>query len=159
MAERFAISYGRVFGLLAALIGMGSRSSGVELDGETLCVRMGWVFRAEVPRGSVVSARRGEGVRLTRGVHGWCGDWLVNGGGTGMVELGLDPAGRGSLAGVSVRVERLRVSLEDPGGFLAAVRAGVHPAAGDDNRARAPQAPGEATVSPAASAASSRRRS
>jgi hypothetical protein len=121
VAERFAISYGRAFEPLATLTGTGARYSGVELDEETLRVRMGWAFRAAVPRASIASAGRGDDVRMTRGVHGWRGDWLVNGDGNGIVELRLDPAARASMSGVPIRLERLRVSLEDPDGFLAAL--------------------------------------
>lgn len=121
MVDRFAISYGRAFEPIATLTGTGSRSSGVELDEGTLGVRMGWVFRADVPRTSIVSAARSEDVRVTRGVHGWRGDWLVNGDGKGIVELRLDPAARAATGGIPIWLERLRVSLEDPDGFLAAL--------------------------------------
>jgi hypothetical protein len=79
---------------------------------------------ANAPRASIVSAEHGDDVRMTRGVHGWRGDWLVNGDGTGIVELLLDPAVRASMGGVPIRLERLRVSLEDPDGFLAALSVG-----------------------------------
>jgi hypothetical protein len=124
VTRRFAISYGRAFEPLATLTGTGSRSSGVDLDEDTLRVRMGWAFRAEVPRASIASASRGEDVRMTRGVHGWRGDWLVNGDGTGIVELRLDPPARAAMGGIPIRLERLRVSLEDPDGLLAAIAPG-----------------------------------
>jgi hypothetical protein len=149
VAERFAISYGRAFEPLATLTGTGARYSGVELDEETLRVRMGWAFRAGVPRASIASVERGEDVRMTRGVHGWRGDWplcresLPCGGaarpisrrsrntggagfrtavtGRGSSSLASTPA-RASMSGVPIRLERLRVSLEDPDGFLAAIK-------------------------------------
>lgn len=124
MSERFAISYGRAFEPLATLTGTGSRYSGVELDEEALRVRMGWAFRADVPRASITSAARGEDVRMTRGVHGWRGDWLVNGDGNGIVGLRIEPPARAAIGGVPIRLERLRVSLEDPDGFLAAITVG-----------------------------------
>lgn len=126
-AHEFAISYGRAFEPLATLTGTGSRHAGVELDEDTLRVRMGWAFRADVPRASIASAARGEDVRMTRGVHGWRGDWLVNGDGKGIVELRLEPPTRATTGGIPIRLERLRVSLEDPDGFLAAITAGSPP--------------------------------
>ena len=121
-SRRYA--YGRAFEPLATLTGTGARYSGVEVDEDTLRVRMGWAFRAEVPLDSIASAGRGEDVRMTRGVHGWRGDWLVNGDGTGIVELRLDPPARAATGGIPIRLERLRVSLEDPEGLIAALSAG-----------------------------------
>ncbi len=127
MPRRFEISYSAPFQPLAVATGTGPRRSGIELDDDGLHVRMGWAFRADVPRASIVSAARGEDIHATRGVHGWRGDWLVNGDGRGIVELRIDPPAHARMSGVPIRLERLRVSLEDPDGLLEALSVGRRP--------------------------------
>lgn len=108
-------------GTLLGALGLGSRFSRVVVDRATVEVRMGWAFCGAVPLAAVSRATRGRDVALTRGVHGWRGDWLVNGSGRGVVELGLEPPLRARVAGVPVRVRRLRVSVEDVDGLLDAL--------------------------------------
>ena len=96
--ERFAISYDSAW--LLTLVGMGPRSSGVEVDSDEIRVRMGPAFRLDIPRDSVRSVSRDPalGGQATWGVHGLSGRWLVNGSADGLVELAIDPpcsTGRG----------------------------------------------------------------
>jgi hypothetical protein len=123
--ERFAISYDSAW--LLTLVGMGPRSSGVEVDSDEIRVRMGSAFRLDIPRGSVRSVSRDPalGGQATWGVHGLSGRWLVNGSADGLVELAIEPpcyTGRGlGTLFRKVRVKSLTVSLADPDGFVAAL--------------------------------------
>ena len=90
----FKFRYGAFRPLLSAL-GMGPGFSRVELDGDTLRVRMGWAFRAAIPVDH--DHRRSSPARAVGGigVHGWRGRWLVNGATTGLLAITVDPAGAG----------------------------------------------------------------
>ena len=100
------------------------RSRYVDLDDDSLVVRLGWGFRLRVSRASVVAALPDRGRIGGIGAHGWGGTWLVNTTSKGLVRLELDPPGRATVCGVPVTVRVLRVSVEDPEAFLAAVRTG-----------------------------------
>ncbi|HXQ44413.1 MAG TPA: hypothetical protein VN816_07220 [Acidimicrobiales bacterium] len=116
----FPLLYGALRPLLSVL-GMGPGLSGVELSGEELHVRMGWAFRARVPRAQITGARAVTGLVGGIGVHGWRGRWLVNGSMSGIVGIDIDPAARAVAVGIPVHLHYLALSLEDPEGFLAAV--------------------------------------
>jgi len=116
----FPLLYGALRPLLSVL-GMGPGLSGVELSGEELHVRMGWAFRARVPRAQITGARAVTGLVGGIGVHGWRGRWLVNGSMSGVVGIDIDPAARAVAVGIPVHLHYLALSLEDPEGFLAAV--------------------------------------
>lgn len=86
-------------------------------------------FKLDIPRGSVRSVRRSQArVGRTSGVHGRRGRWLVNGSAEGLVEFAVDPPCHISpsidtLFGLGPsRVDQLTVSLDDPDGFIAAVK-------------------------------------
>jgi hypothetical protein len=100
-------------------------ASYVELDDETVHVRLAWAFSARIPRRLVASAGPGKRptIPLTAGAHGWNGRWLVNGAPDGIVAVELSERVRAFVAGVPVRLRLLAVSLEDPDGFLAALGA------------------------------------
>jgi hypothetical protein len=100
-------------------------ASYVELDDETVHVRLAWAFSARIPRRLVASAGSGKRptIPLTAGAHGWNGRWLVNGAPDGIVAVELSERVRAFVAGVPVRLRLLAVSLEDPDGFLAALGA------------------------------------
>jgi hypothetical protein len=117
----FPILYGSLRPLLVGL-GMGPGLSGVELDGETLHVKMGWAFRARIPRHHVTDARIVTGRVGGIGVHGWRGRWLVNGSMNQIVGLDIDPAARALATGFPVHLHYLALSLEDPDAFLAALK-------------------------------------
>jgi hypothetical protein len=121
--RRFPIRFGRVNAVLMRALGMGRARSYVEVDGDVVRVRMGWGFRADIRRSSVVEARRERYVWWAYGVHGWRKRWIVNGSGHDVVALALDPLGRGRVLGAPVRVRELWVSVDDPDGLRAAVSA------------------------------------
>jgi len=119
-SRRFAIRYGLFRPLLSAL-GAGPRWSHVDVDAEEVRVRMGWSFRANVPRSSVTGVAPYTGLVLGIGVHGWRGRWLVNGAARGLVTISVDPAARAWVLGLPVKLRALCVSLEEPEQLMAAL--------------------------------------
>ena len=108
---------------LFVLLGMAPRRSEVTVGEDSIQVRLGWAFRAEVPIASVRSVSRTPDVWWAVGVHtDMRGRWIVNGSPRGMVAFELDPAVRGRGIGLGVRIRRLLLSLEEPDAFVEAVR-------------------------------------
>jgi len=99
---------------------MGPRRSSIELDDRDLRVRLGLAFRARIPRAAVRAARMG-GRRHGVGVHGWRGRWLVNTSLRGIVTLELDPPVRARFNGIPLRLRELRLSVDHPDAFVAAL--------------------------------------
>ncbi len=117
--ERFSIRYG-VWKPLLVICGLGPGVSGVEVSDTEIVVRMGWGFRATLPRrivGRVALSPRGAGGSV--GVHGWRGVWLVNGAVSGIVDIELSETARCRVLGFSVALKTLRISLEEPETFVA----------------------------------------
>lgn len=85
------LRYERWFLALSVPLGFGPRHSDVRIKGAILHVRMGWGFTADIPLGSIASARPSNRPVTGWGVHGFGGDWLVNGSSKGIVELTIDP--------------------------------------------------------------------
>jgi hypothetical protein len=118
----FPLRYGRLAGPLLGVLGTGARFSGVDLDDDEIVVRMGWAFRGRAPRAFVVGAApSADAGVLSRGAHGWGGDWLVNGAGDGIVQLRFEPPMRARVSGLPFTVRTLRVSVEDPERLLLAI--------------------------------------
>jgi hypothetical protein len=132
----FAISYddswsGRITDSMDRLLFRAGRGiSGVEVDAGEIRVRMG-SFKLDIPRSSVRSVQRSQAkVGRTTGVHahGGRGKWLVNGSAEGLAELVIDPPSRvrpsiDTMFGLGPsKVNQLTLSLDDPDGFVAAVR-------------------------------------
>ena len=113
-AARFPIRYSPAKGLLLRCTGLPPRSSYVEVDDHLLRVRMGWAFRARIDRGRIASAEEVPKVRLTAGVHGWRGRWLVNGASGPIVTIHMNSRARGWVLGFPVRLRELSVSVADP---------------------------------------------
>lgn len=89
---------------------------------ENVSVVFGGSFRSSIPTSQIVALTPLRGRVLSIGVHGRDGRWLVNGAGSGIVELTIDPPAEaeinaGPLSG-SVELRTLRVSLEDPRRFI-----------------------------------------
>ena len=119
-SRSFPIRYGVLRYLLVALRA-GPRVSGVDIDGETLRVRMGWFFRAEVPLASITGARPDDQMVGGWGAHGWRGNWLVNGSSSGIVRIEIDPPAQAKVMGIRQRLSVLRVSVESPEELLDAL--------------------------------------
>jgi hypothetical protein len=102
----------------------GPSTSRVLLTQQEVHVAMGageWAFSAHVPRASIVSVALDSGRVTGWGAHGWRGRWLVNGSSRGLVRIDIDPPAPGRCAMLPLKIRQLRVSLEDPEGFIAAV--------------------------------------
>ncbi|HEU0089012.1 MAG TPA: hypothetical protein VFQ77_15415 [Pseudonocardiaceae bacterium] len=118
---RFDISYAKVLLPLFAVLGTGPRASGVELGPGAVRVRLGWAFTAEIPRRAIRSVAPDSGLVTGWGVHGLAGRWLVNGSSRGLVRVGIDPPCRARMLGIPVRLHTLRLSLDEPDAFIAAL--------------------------------------
>jgi hypothetical protein len=119
-AERFPIRFTGANKAMVVL-GLTSGNSYVDVSASDLVVRLGWAFRATVPRSSVQSVAPDHDRVWGWGAHGWKGRWLVNGSSSGIVRIELEPAGRARVAGFAVSLRELRVSVDDPAGLERAL--------------------------------------
>jgi len=108
------LRYERWFLPLSVPLGLGPRHSEVRVEGNVLHVRMGWAFSSDIPLGSIRSAAPSARPVTGWGVHGFRGDWLVNGSSNGIVELTIDPPARARVLGVPIPLKRLWISVTDP---------------------------------------------
>jgi hypothetical protein len=116
--REFPMRYG-VFRPVLSLFGTGPRFSRVTVDSDTLRVRMGWAFQADVPLGSITGVKHHKGLVGGIGVHGGRGWWLVNGGIKGIVDISIDPPARARVLGVRARLRTLQVGVEAPEELMA----------------------------------------
>ena len=114
---RYAIRFDPWYRALSTILGLPPSGAYVDMADDAVDVRMGWAFRARVPRSAVASVSRSPLRPLSRGVHGFAGRWLVNGSGKGILSLAFAPTQRASVLGVSVSLRELLVSVEDPDGL------------------------------------------
>jgi hypothetical protein len=113
------------------VLGAGPKVSRVKVSDSTIDIRLGWAFHATIPRKAVASARplrKGLSelhgplaLSVLRGVNYWRGTALVNGAGTGLVEITLARSQWVRLGPLPFRMSRLIVSAEDPSGLVAAL--------------------------------------
>lgn len=122
-STRYPIRFSRLSRLIFWGILIRPNGCFVELNADSVRVRMDWAFRAAFPRNSVSRAVRGiEGIVLGVGIHGFAGRWLLNGSLHGLVSLHLQPQQRAHVFGIPVKLRELQLSLDDPEAFLAAVQ-------------------------------------
>lgn len=103
------------------LLGVTRRWSYVEVGPDEVHVRMSWAFGVRAPRATVGLVTADHASVWGWGVHGWRGQWLVNGSSSGIVRIELTAPARGRLLAFPVRVRVLRVAVEDPAGLMAAI--------------------------------------
>jgi hypothetical protein len=123
----FPISVDRPTRPLMTAFGAGWKVPRVTMSSSTVDVRMGWAFHATIPREAVASARplnRGElrgpfRISVLRGVNYWPRTALVNGAGTGLVEITLNRSKWVWLGPLKAPMRRLIVSAEDQSGLVA----------------------------------------
>ena len=89
---RFDFHYGSIMGPFMSVLGMGPRFSHIDVDDSEVRVQLGWGGR-----------------------------WLVNGAGSRLVQISIDPVGRGRVIGFPVRLRELTVSAEHPTELAAAL--------------------------------------
>lgn len=123
----FPIRYSKASRWLMAPLLLGARHARVELSEYELQVRMGWAFRARIPRRSIRRAAIHREVVWAVGVHSDLRfkSWLVNGAMKGVVFLDLLPPAKGRFAVFPITIERLGLGLEDPDAFLRSLGAGA----------------------------------
>ena len=127
----FPISFDRPSRIPMTVLGAGPNASRVRVSSSTVAIRMGWAFQATIPREAVASARPLNaglselpgplGLSVLRGVNYWRGTALVNGAGTGLVEITFDRPKWVRLGPLRVRMRRLIVSAEDQTGLVEAL--------------------------------------
>jgi hypothetical protein len=137
----FPISIDRPSRSLMTAFGAGRKAPRVAMSSSTVDIRMGWAFQATIPREAVASARplnRGDlrgpfRLSVLRGVNYWGGTALVNGAGTGLVEITLDRPKWVRLGPFRAPMRRLIVSAEDQSGLVAELTPGAQrpPGSGD----------------------------
>ncbi|MGD1171505.1 hypothetical protein ACKUVQ_22055 [Mycobacterium seoulense] len=114
------LRYDRWYLPLSVPVGLGPKRSEIRVDGETLHVKMGWAFAADIPLASITGAARAHDRAFTLGVHYSGGRWLVNGSGKGLVALTIEPPVRAKAVGRSISLRELWVSVTDPDALIAA---------------------------------------
>jgi hypothetical protein len=118
---RFPIKFEPAYALVSRALFISPSDSYIEVAGNEVSVRMGWAFRAKFDRSALAGTSLGEPVRLTRGVHGWAGRWLVNGAGDGILAIDLEPRQRAYVMGFPVSLRQLQVSVDDAPALAAAL--------------------------------------
>ena len=121
---KFGFSYGGPSRVLLTALGCGHRFSSIEVDDTTLRVRLGWAFRATIPRPAITGAAPDTRRPISRGAHGWRGRWLVNGAGRDLVTITVDPPARGWCTGVPIRIRELTLSVDAPAELIEALAVG-----------------------------------
>lgn len=122
---RFAISYNALSRVLLTLLGIGPGKAYVEVSDDSVTAKLGWSGSVSMSRGAIASV---EGVDripwwLGFGMHGSLrGTWALNGAGTGAVKITMSRPASGRVIWVPIRATTIYLSLEDPTGFIAAVR-------------------------------------
>jgi hypothetical protein len=125
----FPISVDRPSRALMTAFGAGRKLPRVTVSSSTVDVRLGWAFHATIPREAVASARRlnrselrgAFRISVLRGVNYWPRTALVNGAGTGLVEITLNRSKWVWLGPLRAPMRRLIVSAEDQSGLVAAL--------------------------------------
>jgi hypothetical protein len=112
MSTRIAIKYSKIWSWLLRLLLLPPRFSYIEIDGDTIRVRMGWGFRAKFRRGDISSVSSRRAVVIV-GVHGWRGRWLVNGANRPIGQITFALPVKARVLGVRVQVRELLVSVDD----------------------------------------------
>jgi hypothetical protein len=111
---RLDFRYNRFNAWLLGLLGLGRRFSTIVMHADSIEVRMGWAFRAEIPRTNITSITPRTGRVWGWGVHGWGGRWLVNASSEGLVTLEIEPPVPSRVCFFPCQLRELTVSLFDP---------------------------------------------
>ena len=112
MRTRIPIRYQKAWSWLLTIMLMPQRASYIEIDGDTIRVRMSFAFRARFSRGDISEVSPHRPV-LSVGVHGWRGRWLVNGAHRPIARVTLALPATARVLGFPVRLRELLVSVDD----------------------------------------------
>lgn len=110
------------------LIGLGPRSSGIEVDGSTIRVKMGWALQMRAPISEIESAELlAEPIPLLLGigVHGWGGQWAVNGARRPHVLITFKTPQTGRVLGFPVKIRKLHLAPLNPNSLVEALKAPI----------------------------------
>ena len=122
--RRFGIDYYVWSRVLFSIGGHGPKVTYVDVSADTVSVRAGWLFQADIPRSSITRAYRCSNPWWNMGgtQTNMLGSWGVSGSYRNIVAVELSPKGRGRLFSfLPISICRLLLSLEEPDGFLAAL--------------------------------------
>jgi hypothetical protein len=112
MKTRFPIKYQRPWSWLLISVLVPPRLGYLEIDGNTIRVRMSYAFRARFSRGDISAVATHRPV-VSIGVHGWRGRWLVNGAHRPIARITFALPVRARVVGITVHVRELLVSVDD----------------------------------------------
>jgi hypothetical protein len=121
---RFAFRFDRLGSAVMTPLGAGRKFSHIDVTDTEVDVRLGWTFSAHIPRHAITGAHTVTDGTISRGAHGWRGKWLVNGAGTGLVSITIDPPARAFVTGIPVKLRELIVSADAPDDLVAALTVG-----------------------------------
>ncbi len=102
-------------------LGLGPEHSGVDVESETIRVRLGWAFHLEASPSAITSVAIDDAPVYGWGAHGWRNVWLVNGSSSGIVRIDFAAKVPGRTAFVPIHVRAVRVSVVDPDALVAAL--------------------------------------
>ena len=112
MKTRFPIKYQKPWSWLLISVLVPPRLGYLEIDGNTIRVRMSYAFRARFTRADISEVRANRTV-LSIGVHGWRGRWLVNGAHRPIARITFALPMRARVLGFAVQLRELLVSVDD----------------------------------------------
>jgi hypothetical protein len=123
--QQFAFDFYPWTRFLFSLAGHGPEVSSVDITEDTIHVRSGWLFQAEIPCSALFSVERSAnpwwnfgGVQTNS-----IGSWAVGGTYRNVVRLELEPKAKGRLFSLfTISIRRLFISIDNPDGFITAVR-------------------------------------
>ena len=116
MKTRVPIKYSSTWTWLLTLCAVPARSAYIEVEGDTIRVRMGLAFHTRFSRRDI-SAVEARGPVVSIGVHGWRGRWLVNGASRPIARIMLASQTHAFVLGFRVRLSELLVSVDDIAGL------------------------------------------
>jgi hypothetical protein len=112
MSIRIPIKYSKIWSWLLTILLMPQSLSYIEIDGDTIRVRMAFAFRARFTRSDISAVGSNRPV-VSVGVHGWRGRWLVNGANRPIARITLALPVRARVLGFPVQLRELLVSVDD----------------------------------------------
>lgn len=104
-----------------ALLGLTPHSCYVELTDDEMIVRFGWAFGCRAAIATITSVTDDHQLVTGWGAHGWRGVWLVNGTSRGLLRIDFSSRAHGRALVFALRIRALRVGIEDPDRFRAAL--------------------------------------